>query len=124
MLQSVDPWQSGHAYEQFMGRWSTEVASRFLEWLGAHLNLRWLDVGCGTGALTRAISAFAQPWMVVGLDPSLSFVKYARQQTDNPFFAVATGGALPIGDEVFDVVVSGLALNFMPQPQRALDEMK
>ena len=117
-------WAAGDIYEQFMGRWSQEVAARFLMWLNLEPNQRWLDVGCGTGALTRATSTLTDPHMLVGLDPSLSFVQYANQQQNDSLFFVATGNALPVVNETFDAVISGLALNFMPQPQQALSEMR
>ena len=48
-----DPWDSGSPYEPFMGRWSRKIAPLFLEWLNPAEGLRWLDVGCGTGALSN-----------------------------------------------------------------------
>jgi len=116
-------WVAGDAYEQFMGRWSWAVGERFLEWLNSAPGQYWLDVGCGTGALTRAIEALAQPKAIVGLDPSWAFVKYAGQKSTEAFFIVADGGALPVGSRTCDAVVSGLALNFIPQPERALADM-
>lgn len=117
-------WAAGDAYEQFMGRWSREVAARFLTWLSPRRLQSWLDVGCGTAALTRTILAAANPQMVVGLDPSIGFVQYASQQTPAASFLGAVGDALPHKDETFDAVVSGLALNFMPQLRPAIAEMR
>ena len=54
-----DAWQAGDCYEAYMGRRSRQ--SRFLDWLGADECLDWLDVGCGTGALSAAILAHAIP---------------------------------------------------------------
>ena len=52
-----DRWLAGDAYERFMGRWSRPLAHAFLDWLQPPRSARWLDVGCGTGALTAAICA-------------------------------------------------------------------
>lgn len=117
-------WAAGDAYEQFMGRWSWAGAVRFLEWLNREPDQRWLDVGCGTGALTRAIAEFTQPQSIVGLDPSWAFVRYARQHLSETFFLVADGSALAMKSGMFDAVISGLSLNFMPQPQQALADMR
>ena len=54
-----DHWEQGDPYERYMGRWSRLVARQFLSWLNMPSGLRWLDVGCGTGALTAAIVANA-----------------------------------------------------------------
>ena len=50
--QRSDPWASGDHYEQYVGRWSRPVAREFLRWIDAPPALDWIDVGCGTGALT------------------------------------------------------------------------
>lgn len=116
-------WASGDVYDQFMGRWSWEVAIQFLNWLQIRPDQHWLDVGCGTGALARAIAMYAKPQVVIGFDPSVDFVRYARQQLNKGSFFVTDGRALAVLNETFDVIVSGLALNFMPQPEQALREM-
>jgi SAM-dependent methyltransferase len=83
-----------------------------------------LDVGCGTGALTAAILARGGPAKVVGVDPSGDYVTWARAhvEDDRARFVVADAAHLP--PDVADVVVSGLALNFMPDSRAALAAMR
>ncbi len=50
-------WGNTAAYEAYIGRWSRLVAEAFLLWLALPSGRRWLDVGCGTGALTQTILA-------------------------------------------------------------------
>jgi ubiquinone/menaquinone biosynthesis C-methylase UbiE len=120
----VDSWSSGTSYEAYMGRWSRLVAREFVAGLGAPPGLRWLDVGCGTGALTGAALA-TEPSAVTGVDPSAGFVRHAAAQLADPraSFAVADARALPVATGSVDAVVSGLALNFVPDRHAALAEM-
>lgn len=123
-MNTSEHWAAGEVYEHFMGRWSGEVASRFLAWLPPGENHRWLDIGCGTGALTKQILLMSRPQMITGIDPSHDFIRYARQQITRAHFLVADAGGLALQDKIVDTVVSGLALNFMPHPERALLEMR
>ena len=75
----MSEWSSGEIYESYVGRWSRLVAAEFVAWLDQPTGLRWLDVGCGTGALTSAILRTADPASVLGVDPSAGFVEYARK---------------------------------------------
>jgi ubiquinone/menaquinone biosynthesis C-methylase UbiE len=122
----MDMWSSGDSYEAYVGRWSRPVAGRFLEWLDPPAGARWLDVGCGTGALTDEIVCNAAPSVVLGLDPSPAFVTHAAGHVPDPraLFAVGDARALPVTDGWFDVVVAGLMLNFVPERTRALAEMR
>ncbi|MFE3111779.1 class I SAM-dependent methyltransferase [Kitasatospora indigofera] len=121
--QRFDVWADGAAYERYMGRWSRPVADRFLSRLDAGGGPRWLDVGCGTGALTAAVAVRYRPRVVLGLDRSPAFVASARASTPAPAcFAVADALALPVRDGGCDGVVSGLALNFLPEPAAAVAE--
>ena len=117
-------WSGGEAYEAYVGRWSRRVAEAFVRWLGAPTGRRWLDVGCGTGALTAAVLAAADPIQVVGVDPSEGFLTHARARVADPRATFEVGDArwLPVPDRRFDAVVSGLALNFVPDPVRAAAE--
>jgi 2-polyprenyl-3-methyl-5-hydroxy-6-metoxy-1,4-benzoquinol methylase len=53
---AAERWKSGDVYEPCVGRWSGLVAREFLAWLDPPAGLAWLDVGCGTGALTEAVA--------------------------------------------------------------------
>jgi SAM-dependent methyltransferase len=119
-----DVWASGEAYEAYMGRWSRRIAALFVEWLAAPAGLRWLDVGCGTGALTATVLAAAEPAEAVGVDQSEGFVTTARTRITDPraSFSTADARAIPQPDERFDAVVSGLVLNFVPEPDKAVAE--
>jgi SAM-dependent methyltransferase len=123
---AADVWASGAAYDPYVGRWSRLVARHFLPWLQIEPERRWVDVGCGTGVLTRAILELAAPREVVGVDPSDRFLAYARTQTADAraHFEAGAAGALPFDDGVFDAVVSGLVLNFVPDPARGVAEMR
>jgi SAM-dependent methyltransferase len=118
-------WAVGEAYEAYVGRWSRRVAETFLRWLDVPAGGRWLDVGCGTGALTAAVLAAADPARVVGVDPSEGFVAHAAARTADPRvrFRVGDARSLPVPDARFDAVVSGLVLNFVPDPVRAAAEL-
>jgi SAM-dependent methyltransferase len=120
-----DRWASGIPYEFYVGRWSRLVAQEFLTWLSIPPNSRWLDVGCGTGALTHTILQQAQPATVKGLDRSEGFIAHARSTITDPraSFDVADAQSLPELSDSYDAIVSGLVLNFIPQPLQALREM-
>ena len=119
-----EEWAIGDAYEGYVGRWSRWVAVEFVRWLGVPAGRHWLDVGCGTGALTATVLADADPVRVVGVDPSEGFLARARTRIADPRAAFHVGDArtVPLPDRRFDAVVSGLALNFVPEPDRALAE--
>jgi SAM-dependent methyltransferase len=118
-------WASGAAYEPYVGRWSRPVAREFLAWLDVPPESRWLDVGCGTGALSQVILATAAPEEVVGIDLSEGYLAFAREQVRDRRARFEMGDAqqMPFAGADFDAVVSGLALNFVPHPDRGLAEM-
>src|SRR4051794_17126173 len=76
----ADVWASGAAYESYVGRWSRLVARELLVWLAVPPGSQWLDVGCGSGALSETILALASPRSVKGIDASAGYVAFAREQ--------------------------------------------
>jgi SAM-dependent methyltransferase len=119
-------WAAGEAYEPYVGRWSRRIAAEFLPWLPVAEGASWLDVGCGTGALSETILRSRTPGAVLGVDPSEAFLGYARQRVTDSRAAFQQGDAqaLPVADESFDAVVAGLMLNFVPDQARAAAEMR
>jgi SAM-dependent methyltransferase len=118
-------WGNTDAYEAYIGRWGRMAAVAFLRWLALPAGLRWLDVGCGTGALTEAILAAADPGEVFGVDPTADFLAAAEAQIVDPRvrFALGDARALPVPSDAYDAVVAGLVLNFVPDPEVAVAEM-
>ena len=123
---AADEWSDGLSYELYVGRWSREVAKEFIGWLSLPTGQRWLDIGCGTGALSESILQRASPKSVTGIDVSEHYIGFARRNSHEPnaTFHVGSVDVLPFSGEAFDAVVSGLALNFLPHPDKAVSEMR
>ncbi|RAI03932.1 SAM-dependent methyltransferase [Acuticoccus sediminis] len=126
MSSQHDAWTAGHSYEHYMGRWSRVIAWRFLEWLDPPERRDWLEIGCGTGALTATILAKCDPASILATDQSDDFVRHAADtmHDERVRFETAEARALPVGDASVDIVTSGLVLNFIPDKPAALQEMR
>jgi len=120
-----DAWQAGDSYDAYMGRWSRQVAPRFLDWLHLPAGLQWLEVGCGTGALSSAIVTQCQPGTLLAIDASEGFLARARTNLPDPRVRFEVGDAQALAAETGsrDVVVSALVLNFVPRRETMLAEM-
>jgi len=126
MAKGQSVWAGGSAYEPYVGRWSRPVARDFLDWLAIPPQSRWLDVGCGTGALTETILARCEPDHVTGIDPSDGYLGVAREKITDERTAFHIGDArnLPADSGAYDAVVSGLVLNFIPDMATGVREMR
>lgn len=120
-----DVWADGARYDRYIGRWSRLAADAFVAALEPEEGSSWLDAGCGTGALTAAILAAASPASVDAVDSSSAFLEYARAQVadERARFHVGDAQALELASGSFHAAVSGLVLNFLPHPERAVAEM-
>ena len=115
----------GAAYERYMGTWSRLTAESFLVWLAPRPGLRWLDVGCGSGAFTELIVERCAPASVHGIDPSAEQLAYARTRPAARVAQFRQGDAmaLPFPDDSFDAAVMPLVIFFVPEPARGVAEM-
>jgi len=127
MVNASSPggWHHAAGYEAYMGRWSRPMAADYLTWLAAPSGARWLDVGCGTGAVSGAVLELADPASTVGIDLSAGFIRTASETvTDHrASFKVGDACSLPFEAASFDVVVAGLVLNHIPESEGAVIEM-
>ena len=114
------------AYHRLMGRWSPLLARELIAWGGIGEGERVLDVGCGTGSLASVLSARPEPAAIVGVDIAAPYIAHASRLSDDPRLSFVTGdaAALAFPDDSFDRAYSLLALNFMPDPGRALAGMR
>lgn len=116
----------GEAYEQFNGRWSRISGRDFIKWLSVPTNSRWLDVGCGTGALCEVILECCAPSECVGVDNAEAQLSYARSRHhgDNVRFQRDDALSLSFADNEFDAAVSAYVINFFAEPRLMAAEMK
>ena len=125
MNQTPNLFGDGKAYERLMGRWSKLAGEKFLDWLDAPKNLKWLDAGCGNGAFTEVLMARCAPASTVGVDPSEGQLAYARGRpgTKGADFRLADAQALPFADDTFDAASMALVIVFIPDPAKAAREL-
>ena len=118
--------RSAAAYKQFMGRWSRQLSSRFVEFAEIADGDSILDVGCGTGSLTGVLLESAGVRSAVGIDLADVYLESARQNIRDPRAAFKTGDvtSLPFADKSFDRAFSMLVLQFVPDAKTAVSEMR
>ena len=116
-------WSNTDAYENYMGRWSQKIAPHFLTWLNMPKNCAWIDIGCGTGGLTKLIANSCNPSSVLGVDTAEGFIEVARARVKEAKFHVGSADNLSFTNDSIDCAVSGLVLNFVPDPHAVLAEM-
>lgn len=126
MQNKSDSWTSGNQYERFMGRWSNLISHKFLNWLSVPFDRVWLDIGSGTGSLTKIILENYRPKNIISIDSSSEFINYSKNLIKNPnvHFQIAMAQELGIASNSIDAVVSGIMLNFVPRPETVIAEMK
>jgi SAM-dependent methyltransferase len=116
-----------NAYQRFMGRWSRLVAPQLVDFTGVPELGKILDVGSGTGALAFTLAERKPRVHVRGIDPSKEYVEYAKSK--NPFpdrvrFETGEAQQLRLGEASFDASLSLLVFNFIPDPMKALREVR
>jgi ubiquinone/menaquinone biosynthesis C-methylase UbiE len=113
-------------YERFMGRWSRLLAPLFISFAGVKNGDRVLDVGTGTGSVAAAVEADMPDSEIMGIDPSEAFIAYAQKNAKSPRarFEAGDAQALKLKDASFDHTLSLLVMNFIPDPNKAIAEMR
>jgi SAM-dependent methyltransferase len=113
------------AYERFMGRWSARLAPAFLRFGQVRDGQHVLDVGCGTGVLSRAIISSGATVRVTGVDPSAEYLAFAARgaPSERARFQAGSAEALPFPKGAFDAALALLVLQDFDEPARAVREM-
>jgi SAM-dependent methyltransferase len=117
---ATDPIQ----YEHFMGRWSERLTGPFLTFAGVSPGSRVLDVGCGTGVLTKALAEAGA--IATGIDASEPYLGGARQHRPHPNITYELGDIrqMPFANGAFDASVSTLVLDVLPEVEEVVSEMR
>jgi ubiquinone/menaquinone biosynthesis C-methylase UbiE len=126
MADNTIYFTDGAAYDRLMAPWSRAAGKQFLDWLAVPAGLRWLDVGCGTGAFTELVLEQSGPRDVSAVDPAEDQIVHARTKpaAKRVSFRLAEAQKLPFADSEFDVAAMALVITFVPDPQQAIAEMK
>jgi SAM-dependent methyltransferase len=112
------------AYDRFMGRWSRPLAAAFCEAVGIAEDIRVVDVGCGTGALTAELARRAGAGNVAAVDPSEPFVAACAEAVPGADVRLGGGETLPFPDDAFDAALCQLVVNFMDDAHAGVAEMR
>ncbi|MDI3468694.1 MAG: hypothetical protein OJF62_000757 [Pseudolabrys sp.] len=125
MSENQIRFEDGAAYERFMGVWSRLAGDVFIDWLKPAQGLRWVDVGCGSGAFTDLLLERCAPVSVDGVDPSEQQLAFARTRTVGKAatFHLGSAEALPFAADSFDAATMALVIFFVPDPARGVAEM-
>ena len=125
MVEQKIRFDDGAAYEQMMGIWSRFAGEIFLDWLAPPSGLRWIDIGCGTGAFTELLGRTVRP----GGGPGDRSVRRATRLCTHTT-RIARGGVSPgrchgtsLPADRFDAAVMALVLVFVPDPAKGIEEM-
>src|SRR5437763_6628410 len=118
-------FEDGAAYERMMGVWSRIAGGIFLDWLAPRVGLRWVDIGCGSGAFSELLVERRAPAEVQGLDPSEAQLAFARTRPAARLaqFRQGEAMALPFPADRFDAAVMALVIFFVPEPAKGVAEM-
>ena len=120
-------FSDAEAYNGRMGRHSRLLAPLFIRFIGnIHDGDHVLDVGCGTGSLTFTIANTTKASKIVSIDRSKDFIDYVRSTNADPRVTFEVGDAqqLPYPEASFDKSLSLLVIHLVPDPPRAVAEMR
>ncbi|MDH3691106.1 MAG: methyltransferase domain-containing protein, partial [Gammaproteobacteria bacterium] len=116
-------WEAiSSGYEQHIARLTSQSASAVLDAAIVDEGMRLLDVCTGPGMLAAA--AVERCALVIGLDFSAEVVGNARRKVPLAEFQEGDAQALPFEDDSFDAIVCGFGIIHLPEPQKALLEMR
>jgi SAM-dependent methyltransferase len=114
---------SGDAYDRFMGRYSTQLASAFADFAGVVAGMRVLDVGAGTGALTQELVARLGEGNVAAAEPSPDYATVLRERFPGLDVQQVPAGGLPCEDGAFDATLAQLVVVFIEDAPAAFREV-
>lgn len=117
--------EEANLYDRTVGERSRKCCRLFLDWLSLPQGLRWIDVGCGTGALTETVQELCDPAEIIGVDPSEAQIEEAKLKPadDRKSYQVADALSLPFDNDRFDVASASFVLNFVGDQQKMINEM-
>jgi SAM-dependent methyltransferase len=113
---------AGRKYELYLGRYSRQIAPRFLEFASVH-SAPVLEIGCGPGCLTEVLAARCGAAAVAAVDVSEPFVNACRARVPGADVRIASADSLPFAGDTFEAALAQLVLPFLRDPERMVAEL-
>jgi SAM-dependent methyltransferase len=110
-------------YDRFVGRYGEPLGEQLADRAGIERGMRALDVGAGSGKLTGVLARLLGEENIAAVEPSEPFVRALTERFPSADVRAGTAEELPFPDGSFDAVLAQLVVNFLPDPERGLDEM-
>jgi ubiquinone/menaquinone biosynthesis C-methylase UbiE len=128
MLASTTTYHASDrtAYERFLRRGTSVLATRLLDFAEFPPDGPLLDVGTGTGSLAVAMATRWPSRRIVGIDVAEPYIRYARSRSTASLLSFEVGEAarLPFCPGAFSGAAAQLVLNFIPNAEAAVREMR
>ena len=122
-MESRASTAASDAYDRHVGRYGAQLAAGLVDVAGIRAGQSVLDVGCGPGALTRALAERTGPANVAAVDPSAAFAEACRTRVPGADVRVGVGEQLPFPDATFDAVLAQLVVQLMADRDAGVAEM-
>jgi ubiquinone/menaquinone biosynthesis C-methylase UbiE len=103
------------------------ICARYMGRITLPQGARVLEIGCGNGAATQVIMQHVNSALLVGIDPSSTFIDMARETfAGEPRVSFALGDAAATGqaDACFDLVIAHTVYSHLVDPEDALTEAR
>ncbi len=122
-----DFWQRyaklyGPVMEKSGAKLYRDVCGRIRPYLSRDMNV--LELACGTGQLSYPLSSRVRLWEATDLSPAMIAEAKKKNASSRLHFSVQDATALPYAPESFDAVVIANALHIMPDPDKAMAEIR
>lgn len=114
--------QDWHRRFTLQSQWTKETRKYLYDRSGTFSARRILDVGCGTGAISRELIQENGPF-ITGLDLNYKFLKYAEELIPSATFSLANAQRMPYFSSTFDVCLCHYLLLWVNSPASVLNEM-
>ena len=112
----------GPVMERNGARLYRDICDRIRPYLKRDMNV--LELACGTGQLSYPLSSRVRLWEATDFSPAMIAEAKKKNGSSRLHFSVQDATALPYAPESFDAVVIANALHIMPDPDKALAEIR
>jgi ubiquinone/menaquinone biosynthesis C-methylase UbiE len=116
-----------HRYDSWAGGANVRAAERLAAFADVQAHERVIDIGCGTGLVSRSLELLGSDLHHMGVDLSPDMVTYARKQANGERgvdYAVMDAQQLVFNDDMFDVAFLGQSLAYLEDPWQAFSEIR